>query len=53
MAVLDMPQRHLVGFPKSRRYQASRNRAASMRSQRSCAGGSGSGMPELSLPKTK
>ena len=54
MAVLDMPQRFLVGFRASALSSESQSRSIGMRSQRSdAAASSGSGMPELSLPKTK
>jgi len=49
VAVLGMPERLLVGLPGE-----SQSRNMGMRSQRSgAAASSGSGIPELSLPKTK
>ena len=54
IAVLSMPERFLVGFPASALSSESQSRSMGMRSQRvGATASSSSGMPELSLPKTK
>ena len=54
VAVLGMPERFIVASQASALSSESQSRSIGMRSQRSgAAASSGSGMPELSLPKTK